>query len=282
MSAINGPNALVWLDGAMRISLLHATFRAGAVAVAVRDEWLANAADPKRVEHIFACDVDDEVSMACPEIATSVVGAVMDGVSAVRNWNAAAERANGDVLVVMSDDLWPMAGWDLQLESLCGDLDPQRAAFVIKVRDNADDTSELIRHPVISRRYYRLHGLWWPQYEGHLVDNDFTLAAQRRNVVIDGRAYQFDHRDPHHNGAEWSESHRRMLTSQELGREVFAERWPAWKRRFVRRPLVPRPGQRDISIWWRVTTVARWPLPYVLRLVPASVLTRLRGHRTPS
>lgn len=263
----------------IRISLLHATYRAGIEAIAVREEWMARAARPERVEYIFACDHDDEISMGCPAIAAGVVGAPMPGrVSAVRNWNAAASASTGDLLMVVADDLHPPQDWDAALESLCRDLDPRRAAFVIKVRDHKDDHVGLIRHPILSRRYFERFGLWHPQYEGYVVDNDFTLCAHRRNVVIDGRRLQLNHRSPLEGGAT-SASHQLMRESREVGKAVFARRWPVWKRRLVRLPLRPRSGQRTISPWSQLARASLSRTGYLLALIPRPILDRLRAIR---
>ena len=272
-----------WPDVSVRpiqISLLHATYRAGASAVATRDAWLAAAELPERVTHVFSSDADDEVSAAHPAIREGRVNPPQDGVSAVRNWNAAADAASGDVLVVIADDLFPAVGWDAQIEELCVDLDPRRASFVIKLRDSADDTWALIRHPVVSRRYFEKYGLWFPAYEGHGVDNDFTQAAHRRQLVIDGRQFHFDHHCPHHNELPWTESQRKMLTSQELGARLFSERWPIWKRRFIRRYLSPAPGQQTIPVWWRVRAALTYPLPYLLRPVPTSLIVKAKAFKS--
>jgi len=218
--------------------------------VCLRDKWIAAADQPSRVEHLFSSNADDEISMSCEEIAAGVVGCEMPGrVTAVRNWNAAAAASTGDLLVVIADDLHPSHGWDTALEALCHDLDPVRAAFVIKVNDH-NVLDDLIRHPVISRNYYKNYGLWHPQYDGYYVDNDFALSAHRRNVVIDG---------------------------SQLGKAIFVPRWPTWKRRLIRWPLKPRAGQVVISPAERAIrgTVAR--LGYPLALSRYTVRTWLRS-----
>src|SRR6476646_7802668 len=91
-----------------RISLLHATYRAGQIALEGRDAWLARAGDPEQIEHIFAFDADDELSAGFDGVASPP----RDGVTAVRNWNAAAAVATGDLLVTIADDLLPCEGWD--------------------------------------------------------------------------------------------------------------------------------------------------------------------------
>ena len=217
--------------------------------------------------------------MSCEEVAAGVVGCEMPGrVTAVRNWNAAAAACTGDLLVVIADDLHPSHGWDTALEALCHDLDPVRAAFVINVNDH-HVLDDLIRHPVISRNYYKNYGLWHPQYDGYCVDNDFTLSAHRRNVVIEGSQLKFDHKHWLRNTStsSLSESQELIRTTGPQGKAIFVQRWPTWKRRLIRWPLKPRAGQVVISPAERAIrrTVAR--LGYPLGLLYDTPRTWLRS-----
>lgn len=264
---------------AMRISLLHATYRSGRAAVTLRDQWIAFADDPTRVEHLFACNADDEISMAVPEIAAGVVGEpVVGAVTAVRNWNAAAAVASGDLLVVIADDLLPARGWDAALEALCRDLVPAEAAFVIKVRDHETDTGTLMRHPVLSRRYYEKFGLWHSEYDGYLVDNDFTWSARRRNLVIDGRSVVFNHRSPGE-GVAPSVSHRLMWTTREAGESILNQRWPTWKRRLIDWPLDPKSGQTRVGPVAQLARGFGSRLGYLLVAIPERWRSSLRQRR---
>jgi Glycosyl transferase family 2 len=264
---------------AATFSLLHATYHAGQAAEAVRDAWIETADQPENVEHLFACDEDDPVSMARTAIRAGVVGASLPGrVTAVRNWNAAAAASTGDILVVIADDLRPPQGWDTMLLRVIVDLDPKRAAFVVNVRDGDEPRDGLIRHPVVSRHYYEKYGLFESQYDGIGVDNDFTLAAFRRGVVIDGRSIVLDHQHPTR-GAEPSQSHRTMnaTDSQLAGKALFARRWPTYKRHLFRRYLVPRAGRSTISSVSRAVLESRSRVGYLVGLLPRRV--RAFGRR---
>ena len=107
------------------ISLLHATYRAGPTAVSVRDYWLQSASLPEDVEHIFALDADDELSLISTDGYPRVVNpSSPDRVSAVRNWNCAAAASHGDLLFVIADDLEPVPDWDKTIRPIVGGLDP--------------------------------------------------------------------------------------------------------------------------------------------------------------
>jgi hypothetical protein len=259
----------------MRFSLLHATYGSGSTAVALRDEWLTTAAQPARVEHIFSSNADDRISAACPEIATGLVGKPTVGVTAVRNWNAAAEAAIGEILVVIADDLHPCLGWDALLDQVTLDLDPCRVPFVLKVTDNPAEPDRL-SHPIVSRSYYERFGLWNPEYEGHFVDNDFTLAAHGHGVVIDGRQIYF----PHVYGTETS-----MVTrSQQLmadrtydsGRVIFDRQWPMWRRRRSMRYFTPVAGSRTLGEPRRLWRCAVCRAGYVQLFAPRRTWRRVR------
>jgi len=136
---------------------------------------------------------------------------------------------------------------------------------------------------VLSRAYYDRYGLWYPGYDGYLVDNDFTLCAHRRNVIVDGRALRFEHRHPLHGGTK-SESHVRIEATRDAGRELLGQRWPMWKRRLLRWPLRPRKGQHTIGPVERTVRGGVARLGYAAALVPARVRARTRGtaRRSPS
>jgi hypothetical protein len=210
------------------ISLLHATYRAGPTAVHVRAEWFASAAMPSRVEHVFALDADDEISIFATEGLTRVVSDPRpDTVTAVRNWNAAAGISTGHLLFVIADDLTPPAEWDSTLDEIIGALDPSRLAFAVRVADidpRTDSRPTLLRHPVVSRRFFETLGLFDSEYTGLFCDDDITLRSFRRAVVIDGSALRL-----HHQRSERrpTESQRRINTAEELarGRQLRDERW---------------------------------------------------------
>jgi hypothetical protein len=188
------------------------------------------------------------VSTAIPDIACGVIGPPVPTVTAVRNWNAAGSRARGDLLVVIADDLMPCPRWDEQLDEVLRSLDAARTPIVVKVSDTDGDDDNLIRHPVVSRCFYERYGLWESGYEGHYVDHDFFQTAHRQGVVIDGRAIRLMHRNPAY-GAEDppTESQRRISADTRVsGRARFDDRWPAWRRRYLKRYFRPRAQQHSV------------------------------------
>jgi hypothetical protein len=188
------------------------------------------------VEHIFAYDEDDDVSVGTSEIALGgLAQPPLEGrVTAVRNWNAAATASRNAVLFVIADDLLPPSGWDTSLRAVIGSLDPVRCPFVVKVCDTGGAADRLIRHPVVSRCYFDSHGLFFSGYDGIGADNDFTFAAHARGVVVDGRSIRLEHQHPTE-GSAASDSHRKMAAMESAipGKQLLAQRWPAYKRHMI-------------------------------------------------
>lgn len=248
-----------------RISVLHASFRAGDAALRVRDEWLRNADHPDLVEYVFSFDADDEISVAT---LVGLANPPMPGrVTAVRNWLAAAKACTGTILVTGADDLRPPAHWDSEIVAALRSLDPLRAPVVVKLKDSV---GHLIQHPVVTRAYYERYGLFHPMYDGIGCDPDFTYRAHGRGLVIDARHIVLQHGTPGND----TESKRKMHdpVNSTPGRLLYEKTWPLWKRRLLKRYLVPRQGQVTISrariasrsviarLGWLAVLVPRWVL----------------------
>jgi hypothetical protein len=231
------------------ISLLHATYRAGHPAVALRDSWFQAAVSPDDIEHIFALDADDKLSMDATDGYLRVINPPSpDRVSAVRNWNSAAAASGGALLVVIADDLEPVPQWDATLHAIVGTLDPQRFPFAIGL---ADDRGSLMRHPVISRCFYSRFGLFAPEFTGLYADYDITFRAFNNAVVLNGQRLSLLHRRPHNTeGFEWSESQTRLNAPEEYetGSRILRNKWGRIRRSARHEYFKPHPGSTVPSV----------------------------------
>lgn len=233
----------------VRISLLHATYRREGGPLAVRDAWIERADTPSHVEYIFAMDADDHLAVSATAHDLRTVNEPAYGVSSVRNWNSAAAVASGGLLMVIADDLFPPRGWDTALVDLIKGLDPDRTAFAVKVTDSPDVRDTYLRHPVVSRAFYRRHGLFSPRYRGVYCDNDITLRAFWHSVILDGRSLVLEHRHPSVDPSiAKSESQHRVSAEEEYrhGRELLVASWTN-RRRLTRIRLVATDGPLTAS-----------------------------------
>lgn len=235
-----------------KISLLHATFHREGGPLEVKETWLGLANRPDLIEYIFAMDADDGATLFLTKGHTRVINPSGDGhVTAVRNWNAAAAVAGGDLLMVIADDLFPPQGWDTALTEIVGSLDTSKVSFAIKLTDSPSKDDTLIQHPVISRGFYQRHGLFSESYAGVYCDNDITLRAFWRSAILDGRSLILDHRSPTANSSlEYSESQRRLNTDQEYknGKTIFDASWSR-RQRVARIGIVPVASGVQLTAW---------------------------------
>lgn len=225
------------------ISVLHATYQRPGGTSEIRHAWISTAHDPSRVQFIVAMDEDDLNAIAeTTGDPDRVISPASETVTAVRNWNAAASMATGDLLATAADDLYPPQNWDRFVDEAVGPLDPNKTAFALKVSDSLDTDDTLLRHPIVSRSYYDRFGLFWPEYSGVYCDQDLTLTAYWRAFTVDCRTARFDHRHPTLQAVERTVSHRRINERAEYDRglRLTCHRWTNWQRRSPRK-LVP-PG----------------------------------------
>lgn len=259
----------------LKISLLHATFMSDADPLTHRDRWLELAASPSRVDYVVAMNLDDSRAVACTTGATRAVTTPRDTYStAVQNWNAAAEIATGDLLVVISDDLFPSANWDEALELLVGQYDPRVTDFAIKIQDSPNSADMTLRHPVVSRRFYTRFGLFDPNFRGVFCDNDITMRAYLFSRILDGRSLVVPHAHPHfdHDVHETISQKKINATEEyDYGREVFKKKFfPATFGLTLNRLTLPTPSARHFL----GRGLRRWALavlkPSTLRVPPVS------------
>lgn len=186
-----------------KISLLHAT-RRPAQAIKAQLNWLAKAHNGDAIEHIFAIDSDDELSMNGLTLSRHVV--VEAGGGPVRAWNAAAEASHGQVLIQLSDDWEPPMHWDKLILERIGDT-PKSAVLQISDGHRADD---LICMAILTRaRYLDQRYLFHPDFFSMYSDNWFSECAHRDGVVIDARDVVFEHLHPVFGRAEVDEVYAR-------------------------------------------------------------------------
>ena len=201
----------------MIISLLHATRRPEA-AKACQKLWIDNADNSANIEIITAVDHDDiESQKAFPD---AVIAYGQEGVC--KAWNAAAEKATGDVLVVLDDDWEPPAGYDQIIESyMCNGAD----ALHVGDKHRKD---QLICHPIVSRRFYEAVGyIFHPSFRSVYSDNWFTELAKHWGYVDATQGGKIDlefiHKNPSQNYGTEDEVARKSNSKEryEHGKAVF-------------------------------------------------------------
>ena len=193
-----------------RISLLHATRGRPIQAAQAMTLWLSRASKPERVEHIFAVDQDDESAAMLQRFSGVMQEA--DGYS-VGAWNLAAKHATGDILIQLSDDWEPPTGWD---EIVAARLDATKPQ-VLQVSDGYR-TDDLICMAILTRPYYKAHGLFDPRYRNVYSDTDFTFRAQKNGAIVRASDVTFVHHHPLWEGRGMDDIYKRGNDPQEYAR----------------------------------------------------------------
>jgi hypothetical protein len=256
------------------ISLLHATYHRSGGPSPVKEAWLRSATEPERIEYIVAMDADDTFAINSTRGDLRTVGYPnQDWVTAVRNWNAAAAMSSGELLFVIADDLLPEQGWDLALRTLVSELDPAKTPFAIKVNDKPVQNDTLMRHPIVSRAFYRRFGLFDAAFHGVYADDDITLRSFWRAVIIDGREITLRHQHPIVD-PKFSQSLSQSRINRDaefaFGHQALINRWPK-SQRFARIHLASPNGRRALNIQslrrTRRAAIVRERLLFPLRLI---------------
>lgn len=157
----------------MKISLLHATRRPEA-AKECQKLWMDRCENDSDVEIVTAVDYDDDESRKA--FPNAVIAYGQEGVC--KAWNAAAEKATGDIFVIIDDDFEPCFGWNEVIRSYMAN-----GADILHVGDK-HRKDELICHPILSRRFYEAMGyVWHPLFKSVYCDNHITEVAKRWGYV---------------------------------------------------------------------------------------------------
>jgi glycosyltransferase involved in cell wall biosynthesis len=209
-----------------KISLLHATRGRSSRAVNCRELWLTTATRPESIEHIFAVDADDKISVG---MAKQFVSVVSEAKSCVAAWNLAAEKSQGDLLVQLSDDWVPALGWDEKLLDALKGRDLSKEEIVVAVSDGTRK-DDLLCMAILSRARLKKQGeLFFSGYESVFSDNEFSHRAWGDGVVVDLRSsLTFQHMHPAFGKAKMDETYAHNNTTEryKAGETLFKERNP--------------------------------------------------------
>ena len=197
----------------MKISLIHASYKSYGVSKRVRDSWIYSARDSSLVEHCLAFEendnqvrseflINEKVSrgVTSDTLTTFVTTLDTNTVSAVVNWNAAAELASGEILLAIADDLVPSKDWDVEVRKLFSIQDPLKPQlFTISdgkctYRRSLEPDFPIPRHVLINRAMYKKYGFLYPvQTSGYGCDEYWLIESMKHGYLLDGRNIQLHH-----------------------------------------------------------------------------------------
>ena len=173
-----------------KISLIHATRGRCKQAVDARRLWFNRAKNPDAIEHIFGLDGDDPHG-ALLAVHNHVV--TNGSAGSVAAWNAAAQKAQGEILIQLSDDWNPPMHWDQIIIDAIGDTSESK---VLAISDGHRTDSLLCMAILTHKRYQQQGFMFHPEFFSVYSDDYFTKKAYDEGVVIEARDIVFEHLHP--------------------------------------------------------------------------------------
>lgn len=177
------------------ITLVHATRGRPQKMVECRNLWMAMAKTPALVEHMFVLDADDHEAI---EEANGYVHHIIEpGGGCVAAWNHGGYRANGKVIVQLSDDWIPPANWDaLIMDRLANHIGKPA---VLAVSDGIDRgggwMTKCMCMAIMTLERLQIQGhMFHPSYRSVYSDNEFTDRAYEDGIVVEARDIVFKHK----------------------------------------------------------------------------------------
>jgi hypothetical protein len=137
--------------------------------------------------------------------------------------NAAAAQAKGDILILISDDMYPCFEWDIKVKKAFDAL-PQGPA-VLQVSDGI--RSDILTIPIMNRAAYELLGyMYHPMYMSMYADNDLRATCEKHGILHMATEIEFDHR--HYSVGKSQQDmtykHENSRTAMDHGQRIFERR----------------------------------------------------------
>lgn len=135
--------------------------------------------------------------------------------SAVEAINNAAKVAQGDILMVVSDDTDCFTGWD---KSLLKEVEG-KTDWILKTQDGIQDY--IITYPIMDRAYYNRTGyIYHPEFQHLFCDTYLTCVADITGRKLTSNL-MFKHNHYSVNGTAPDELHKRNDATWKQGQETF-------------------------------------------------------------
>ena len=215
----------------MKISLIYTSARPQQI-LSILSAWRKRASDWRNIEVVVV--TDEPFSRKFPNMLCYLNTGRKD---CVTGWNLAAAHATGDMLVQVSDDLYPPQDWDSRLSSITEDM----VDYSLQLPDERGFPSSVF-HPVISRGVYEHFGyLYPPDFRSMFCDNWLFAAHARAGFLRRIHEREFwNHRHVHHGfSRQWRRSQLRKVSQKHLRRCSKYHPGPGSKNRLPARQHVP-------------------------------------------
>jgi hypothetical protein len=172
----------------LSISLLYTTARPHLIDQVI-SRWLTPGMEG--VEMIVVTDDPFNSSVVRPDLHFVVNSGRRD---CVTGWNLAAQHAKGDILVQVSDDLFPPNGWNTYILDIVTSMSHTRKDIVLNLLDERQQKNA-IYHPVLTRAAYeKLHCMYPSDFESMCCDHWFYAFHKKHSYCAFSNEVFWHHR----------------------------------------------------------------------------------------
>lgn len=191
------------------ISIIHPTRSRVEMSKRTIDKWRAYASELPEV--IISIDSDDPSLDDYLAAYPTEIMVISPNKSAVEAINRGAEKATGDILIVVSDDTDVFLDWNTKLLEAVN----RQSDFILKTKDGIQDY--IITMPVLDRAYYNRFGyIYDPAFSHMFCDTWLTIEAD-----ISGRKLKSNLLFPHLNDSIKDDLRARTDATWANGEKVF-------------------------------------------------------------
>jgi len=217
-----------------KFSIIHPSRGRAIKAAATCEQWLNNYSTYTGCEYILSLDQDDapgqlslygslfgKLKKTFPSIVFKIVYGVNQNV--VKAMNNGAMRAEGEILVCISDDFDCFKDWDVKLSE---NIDVNKGEALL-VNQGIDKYQRNMAIPIMTKKLYeRLGYIYYPAYTGMFADDDLTEACNVLGVLKVNKDITFQHNHYTNHKAAMDATYRRHnnKASWELGQRVMERR----------------------------------------------------------
>ena len=133
------------------------------------------------IEYILSLDTSDRTDYSFPEYHGIELKIIRnDNQNAVQAINNGADKATGDILIVVSDDFDCPTNWDEKILAETENVED----FVLRVKDGLQ--KYIITMPIMDRKYYQRFGyIYHPGFEHMFCDTYLTCVADKLKKIYD-------------------------------------------------------------------------------------------------
>lgn len=204
------------------ISIIHPSRSRPKKSFDTIKRWIQRAGTDD-LEVIVSLDLDDpmlnEYARLYEQLPFAHTKVIMDNNNAVKAINRAARIAQGNTLIVVSDDTDCCANWATKIIKYT----EHKTDWVLKVQDGIQP--KMITQPILDRVYFQRDGfIYNPAYDHAWADREFTEVAHRRKRVIT-KNMMFRHL--HYSvlkNKKRDEQYARTDATFDSGKKIFLER----------------------------------------------------------